>query len=149
MHSFVTTLTLLPPEQTSEEDTNSVDCKQSTNRIELGGEDLEHYQCKRELADCGANIGALKGALCCPDLNQLIARQHHGARAMQVQTVSVCCVTALARRQSRRIRSRLVLAHFEHGQRRRARGARRGVGVDAKMVAPSAIGQAEQSASNR
>lgn len=101
MHSFVTTLTLLPPEQTSEEDTDSVDGKQSPNRVELCREDLEHYQRKRKLPDCRANIGAFKRALCCPNFNQLIARQHHGARAMQMQTVSVCCVTALARRQSR------------------------------------------------
>jgi len=108
MHSFVTTLTLLPPEQTSEEDTSSIDGKQSANRIKLGREDLEHYQCKREQADCRANICAFKSALCCPNLYQLIARKHHGAGAMQVQTVSVGCVTALARRQSRRIRSRRV-----------------------------------------
>lgn len=74
MHSFVTTLTLLPPEQTSKEDPDAVDGKQSAYRVELGGEDLEHYQRKRELADCRANVGALKGALCCPDFDQLVAR---------------------------------------------------------------------------
>jgi hypothetical protein len=95
MHSFVTTLTLLSPEQTSKEDTDSVDGKQSTNRVELGREDLEHYKRKRELADCRANIGAFKRALCCANLHQLIARQYNGAGTVQMQSVSVCCVTAL------------------------------------------------------
>lgn len=115
MHGFVTTLTLLATEQAGEEDTDSIDCKQRANRVELSGEDLEHNECKRELADCRAHIGALKRALGRPNLNQFIACQYNGAGAMQMQPVSVCCVTALVHGQSRRFGSQPVCPHFEHG----------------------------------
>lgn len=116
MHSFVIALTLLATEQTGEEDTDSIDGEQRANRVELGGEDLEHDKRKRELADCRAHIGALKRALGRPNLNQLIACQYNGAGAMQMQSVSVFCVTALVYGQSRRFGSRLVCPHFEHSR---------------------------------
>lgn len=86
---------MLAAEQTSEEDAGAVDCEQSTNGVEFGGEDLEHDEGKGELADCGADIGALESSLCCANLDQLIAGEDDGAGAVQMQTVSVCGVTAL------------------------------------------------------
>lgn len=66
-------LTLLPPEQADDQDASAIDSKQRADGIELGGENLKDYQGKRELPDRCADVGALEGALCRPDLNQLFA----------------------------------------------------------------------------
>jgi hypothetical protein len=88
-------LTLLSPEQTDEQDASAVDCEQRTNGVELRSEDLEYHKRERELADCCANVGAFECSLCCADLHELVTRQYHRACTMQMQMVSVSCMSSL------------------------------------------------------
>lgn len=87
--------TLLSPEQADGQDAGAVDGKQGPNRVELGREDLEHNEGKRELPDGGAHVGAFKRPLRCADFDELGAGEHHGPRAVHAQAVAVCDVTAL------------------------------------------------------
>ena len=88
-------LTLLSPEQADEEDARAVHGKQGTDGIELSREDAQHDEGEGELADGGADVGAFKRPLRCPDLHELCTRQDNGARAVSTQPVRVYCVTAL------------------------------------------------------
>jgi hypothetical protein len=87
--------TLLPPQNAREQDARPVHGEQGADRVEFGREDLEHDQGKGELADGGAHVGALEGALRCPNLNQLGSRQDHRAGAVQTQVVPVGGMAAL------------------------------------------------------
>jgi hypothetical protein len=87
--------TLLPAQDAREQDARAVHGEQRADGVELGREDLEHDERKRELPDGGADVGALEGALRRPDLDQLGPGQHDGARAVQAQVVSVCGMAAL------------------------------------------------------
>jgi hypothetical protein len=68
--------TLLSPEQTNKQDASAVNCKQRTDRVELGGKDLEYDESERELADCCADIGTFECSLCCTDFHKLVTCQH-------------------------------------------------------------------------
>jgi hypothetical protein len=74
--------TLLSSEQTDEEDTGSVYREQCANRVELGCEDLEHDERKRELANRGANVGSFKRPLRCSNFHHLSRRQNDGPGSM-------------------------------------------------------------------
>ena len=86
---------MLPAQDAREQNARAVHGEQCANRVELGREDLEYNQRKRELADGGANVGALEGALRRPYLDQLGTGQHDGARTVQAQMVSVGGMAAL------------------------------------------------------
>ena len=53
-----------------EEDGGAVDGEEGADGVELGGEDLEDDEGEGELAEGGAHVGALKGALRGSDLGQ-------------------------------------------------------------------------------
>lgn len=59
-------------EQTDDQDTGAVDGEQRTNTVELGGEDFEDDQSKRELGERCPNVGTFKGSLGSTNLNNLI-----------------------------------------------------------------------------
>lgn len=88
-------LTLLSPEQTDEENPSPVHRKQRADGVELGREDLQHNERKRELSNGGADVRSFKRSLCCPDLDQFTAGQHDRACAVLAQTISVGYITAL------------------------------------------------------
>jgi hypothetical protein len=80
---------LLPSEQTNGQNASAIHGKQGANGVELGCEDFEHDKGKRELADGGADIGALECPLGSSDLDHLGRREDDGAGAVHAQMVRV------------------------------------------------------------
>jgi hypothetical protein len=74
--------TLLSPKQADEQDARAVDCKQRSDGVELGREDLQHDEGKGELSNCSANVGAFKCSLRSADLDELGAGQYNRARTV-------------------------------------------------------------------
>jgi hypothetical protein len=91
---------LLPPEQTRAEHPRPVHGEERADAVELRREDLEDDQRKGELAEGGADVGALERALCRPDLDELVGAQDDGSRPVQTEVVPVCCMSALCCCQS-------------------------------------------------
>lgn len=69
--------TLLPSKQADEQYPRSVDSKESSDGIELGGEDLEYDEGERELSYRSSNVGALKCPLRSTYLHQFIAGKYN------------------------------------------------------------------------
>jgi len=90
---------LLAAEQTGEQDPRPVHCEQCPDGVEFGREDLEHHQSKRELANCGAEIGSLESALNGPDFSQLIRGEHHRLGSVSAELISVTRTPALQQRK--------------------------------------------------
>jgi hypothetical protein len=65
-------VSLRAAEESDDEDTGAVYGEQSSNTVELGGEDLEHHEGEGELGQGGSDIGTLKGPLGCAYLNDFI-----------------------------------------------------------------------------
>jgi hypothetical protein len=80
---------LLASKQADDKNSRAVDCEQRADGVELGCEDLEHDERKRELSDGGADVGAFKGSLSSADLDELGAGEHDGAGAVQSEVVVV------------------------------------------------------------
>ena len=72
---------LLSTEQTRDEYTCSVNCKQCSNGVEFGREDLQDDQCEAELRKCRPDIRSLKHLEC----SALVATSVH-------QTLPQMCV---------------------------------------------------------
>lgn len=65
---------LLSPVQADEEDAHTVGGEEGADAVELGREDLEDDERKAELAEGGAHVRALEGALGGADLDELVLR---------------------------------------------------------------------------
>ena len=65
-------VSLRTTEKSDDENTSTVYREQSTNTVELGGENLEYDEGEGELRKCGSDIGPLKGALSRAHLNHFI-----------------------------------------------------------------------------
>jgi hypothetical protein len=86
---------LLSPKQAGKQDPRPKEREQGSDGVELGREDLEHNQGKRELSDGGAHVGAFKGSLCGANLDELGAGQHDRVCAVPAQLVVVGSVASL------------------------------------------------------
>lgn len=65
-------ISLRAAEQPNDEDSATVDSKERTNTVELGGEDLEHDEGEGELGEGRADVGTFKGPLSSADLDDFI-----------------------------------------------------------------------------
>jgi len=70
---------LLATVQTCKEDASAVNCEESPDAVELGGEDLQHDEGEGELAEGGPDVGAFEGALGCADFLELVDWSGFGA----------------------------------------------------------------------
>jgi hypothetical protein len=87
-HPVVTNLTeelsiaLVASVYRNEQDPTPIRRKQCANAVELGREDLDHYECEGELAECRAYICAFEGALSCADLDESVFAESDVFRAV-------------------------------------------------------------------
>jgi hypothetical protein len=86
---------LLPPEHADEQNAGTVRGKQRADAVELGREDLEHDERKRELAQRRSDVGAFKGALRRADFYQFVAAEDDGLGAVLAEPVACDCVSTL------------------------------------------------------
>jgi hypothetical protein len=59
-------------EESDDENAGTVDCKQGTNTVELGGEDLEHNKSERELGESCPDVSSFEGTLGSTHFDNLI-----------------------------------------------------------------------------
>lgn len=57
--------------------------KDSTDTVELAGEDLQHDEGETELAQTGANIGTFECSLRCSNFHQFLRGEHYRTSAME------------------------------------------------------------------
>jgi hypothetical protein len=81
--------TLLPSKQADEQDSRSVDSKESSNGIELRGKDLEYDEGERELSYRCPNVRALKRSLRSTYLHKFIASKYNRTSPMLAEPVIV------------------------------------------------------------
>ena len=82
----------MPPPQTNRQHPRPIHCKQRTDPVELRREYLEHYERKRELRDCCADVGPFEGALCGAYFDEFGGREDYAAGAVQAEVVLVAGV---------------------------------------------------------
>lgn len=80
-------IALLPAEEAGAQDPRAVRGKERAHAVKLGREDLEHDEGKGELGEGGADVGALKGALGRPHLDQFVVGEDDGDGAVLAQVV--------------------------------------------------------------
>jgi hypothetical protein len=86
---------LLSSKQAHDKHTSSICGIQGTDSVELRGENLEHDECKGELADCCADIGSFKGTLGGADFDDFVGGEDDGVGAVETEAVALGGFAAL------------------------------------------------------
>jgi hypothetical protein len=86
---------LLSPIRTHSQHPGAVYGEERADAVEFAGEDLEHDEREGELRQRRADVGAFEGALCGPDLDELVVGEVDGASAVEAQPVFILRVAAL------------------------------------------------------
>ena len=70
-------ISLLPAEETYEENAGPVDSKQCTDTVELGCEYFQNNKSERKLRECRPDICSFKCALCCSNFDKFLVRENN------------------------------------------------------------------------
>ncbi len=80
---------LLPPKQAGKEDSRTINGEKRADAVKLWSENLEYYQSKGELAECGPNIGALESSLRGANLHKLIVGEDDRSCSVEAQAIPI------------------------------------------------------------